>query len=187
MAERHPRLDEKLRAFIARQRIFFTATAAPDARVNLSPREGGALRVVDDLALAYLDRTGSGNETAAHLRADGRMTIMLCAFEGPPMILRLYGQGRILHRDSASDHAMLNRCVDGKAPDVARQIVRLDIDIGQTSRGFGVPLFDYKEDRTVLERWARGKSPDGISAYWREKNMTSIDGLPTGILEAPQQ
>lgn len=183
MAERHPEISEKLAAFIRAQRIFFSATAAPEGRINLSPREGSALRVLGPLTVAYMDRTGSGNETAAHLIADGRMTIMLCAFEGPPQILRLYGQGEILHRSSEAYARTLADHFAGAAPPGARQIVRLDVEIVQTSCGFGVPLFDFQEERKVLERWATGKGPDGIEAYWRQKNTTSMDGLPTGIFD----
>ena len=183
MAKQYPALTDELIEWIGRQRIFFTATATAESRVNLSPREGGAFRVVDPSTVIYLDRTGSGNETAAHLRADGRMTVMFCAVEGPPQILRLYGQGRIVDRRSGEFADLLAAHYDGAAPPGARQIVRLDVDLAQTSCGFGVPLFDYQRDRDVLTRWATAKGPDGLEAYWREKNTKSIDGLPTGIFE----
>ena len=107
MGDRFPSLAEKHRDFIARQRIFFTASAAPGARVNISPRESGALAVLDDHTVAYIDRTGSGAETVAHLRADGRLTIMFCAFDGPPNILRLYGRGESLFPGSAGYREIL--------------------------------------------------------------------------------
>ena len=183
MAEQFPELTDDLQEWIGRQRVFFTATAAAGGRINLSPKDGKALRVVDASTVVYMDQTGSGNETAAHLRADGRMTIMMCAFEGPPRILRLYGRGRVLHRDGAEYAETLAERFGGEAPPGARQIVRLDIDMAQTSCGFGVPLFAYERERDVLNRWATGKGPDGIAAYWREKNTASLDGLPTGILD----
>lgn len=183
MATQYPELSPDLQDWIARQRIFFTATATADSRINLSPRDGAALRVVDANTVAYLDQTGSGNETAAHVRADGRMTIMLCAVEGPPQILRLYGRGDILRKGVAAYADLLAAQFDGAEPPGARQIVRLDIKMAQTSCGFGVPLFDYQRERDVLTRWATAKGPDGIEAYWREKNVASIDGLPTGIFE----
>lgn len=186
MAERFPELTEKLIAFIGAQHVFFTASAAEGARINLSPREGAAFRVVDANTVIYLDRTGSGNETAAHLKADGRMTIMMCSFEGAPLILRLFGQGETLHRDSAAYKDLLETHFGGEAPPGARQIIRLNIELAQTSCGFGVPLYDYQEDRRVLERWAIGKKPAGIEAYWQEKNTHSMDGLPTGIFDAPK-
>ena len=100
MGERFPQLEPRHRDFIARQRIFFAASAAPNARVNVSPRGMDAFAVIDERTVAYLDRTGSGNETAAHLKADGRLTVMFCAFDGPPNILRLYGRGEALRRAS---------------------------------------------------------------------------------------
>lgn len=130
-------------------------------------------------AVAYLDRTGSGNETAAHLRADGRMTIMFCAFSGPPLILRLYGQGRAWPRGGAPYAELLRTAFGGEEPPGARQIVRLEADLVQTSCGFGVPLFDHAGDRPNLDRWARAKGKEGLVDYRREKNMRSIDGLPT--------
>ena len=185
MAQQFPELSEELAQWVADQKIFFTATAAPNARINLSPREGSALRVLGPNSVAYLDKTGSGNETAAHLKADGRMTIMLCSVEGPPRILRLYGKGRVIHRDSAEYAKILLGHFGGNAPPGARQIIHLDFDIAQTSCGFGVPLFAFERERDVLVRWATGKGEDGISAYWAEKNQKSIDGLPTGILDGP--
>jgi hypothetical protein len=179
MAKQYPAIGPEHREFIQRQHIFFTASAAPGARVNLSPREAGALRVLDGNAVAYLDQTGSGNETAAHLRADGRMTIMFCAFAGAPLILRLYGQGRACPRGGAEYAELLQSAFGGEEPAGARQIVRLSVDLVQTSCGFGVPLFDHAGDRPNLDRWARAKGEEGLIAYRQEKNMRSIDGLPT--------
>lgn len=184
MARQYPEIEPPLRRFIERQHIFFTATAAPGARVNISPRSTNHLRVLGPNSVCYLDLTGSGNETAAHLGADGRMTIMFCAFEGPPMILRLYGTGVAHHRDSAPFAELLEAEFGGEAPLGARQIVELDVDLAQTSCGYAVPEFEYQSERTVLDEWASKKGEDGIVDYWREKNMTSIDGLPTGIFGA---
>jgi hypothetical protein len=176
-------ISDSHRDFIERQHIFFTASAAPGTRINLSPRSTDTFRVLGPNAVVYLDRTGSGNETAAHLLADGRLTIMFCAFEGTPMILRLFGSGRVLHRDGLDYAGLVETAFNGWQPAGARQIVRLDIDLVQSSCGFGVPLFEYQSDRTLLERWAESKGPAGIDEYWREKNLRSIDGLPTGLLE----
>jgi hypothetical protein len=183
MAKQFPHLDERHRDFIRRQRIFFTASAAPGTRVNVSPRSTDMLRVLDQSCVIYLDRTGSGNETAAHLRADGRLTIMFCAVEGPPMILRLYGRGRILHRTSAAYAGLLATQFSSREPLGARQIVRLDIDLVQTSCGYGVPLFDYQGERPSMDRWAEEKGEAGLAAYQREKNIYSMDGQPTGLLD----
>src|SRR5579871_3740790 len=113
MGEQFPQLEAKHREFIDRQRVFFTASAAPDARINISPRGTDALAVIDERTVVYLDRTGSGNETAAHLKADGRLTIMLCAFEGPPNIMRLFGRGEVLHRGSPAYRELLESAFGG--------------------------------------------------------------------------
>ncbi|NOG70100.1 pyridoxamine 5'-phosphate oxidase family protein [Roseicella sp. DB1501] len=181
MARRFPRIEEAHRAFIARQHIFFAASAAPGARVNLSPREGAALRVLGPDAVCWLDRTGSGAETAAHLAADGRLTLMFCAFSGPPMILRLYGRGESLRRGSDAYAALLAGAYGGEEVPGARQIVRLAVDLVQTSCGYGVPLFEHVGERRTLEDWARRKGEAGLADYRTKKNARSLDGLPTGL------
>lgn len=183
MAKQFKSIDARLKDFIGRQHIFFTASATGDSRVNVSPRETGCLRIVDENTVVYLDRTGSGNETAAHLRADGRLTIMFCAFEGPPMILRLYGRGRSIRRGSLEYENIMTTHYDDLEPSGARQVILLDIDLVQTSCGFGVPLFDYKAERPSLDQWTDAKGPDGIEIYRREKNAYSMDGLPTGMFD----
>ena len=181
MGKQFPAMTPAHRDFIARQRIFFTATATDTSRVNISPRPTDALRVLDERTVAYLDQTGSGSETAAHLLADGRITLMFCAFEEPPNILRLYGRGASLLRGSAEYASLLTSTFDGEEPLGARQIVRMDVDLVQTSCGYGVPLFDYVGERTTLQRWAEHKGEAGLEEYWRLKNARSIDGLPTGL------
>ncbi len=131
--------------------------------MNISVRGTDALRVLGPNTVAYLDRTGSGNETAAHLRVDGRLTVMFCAFEGPPMILRLYGRGRILRRAIPDYANLIVSEFEGLEPVGARQIVMLDVDLVQTSCGFGVPLFDYTGERTIMTRWAEAKGEQGWS------------------------
>ncbi len=181
MAKQFEHITDAHRAFIRRQHIFFTASAAAGTRVNVSPRSTDSLRLLDDHAVAYLDRTGSGNETGAHLLADGRLTLMFCSFEGPPLIMRLYGRGRSLHRGSGEFTRLLEQAFAGHAPLGTRQIIRLDVDLVQTSCGYGVPLFGYEAERDTMERWSEAKGEDGLDAYQREKNVTSMDGLPTGL------
>jgi hypothetical protein len=183
MAKDYPALTPHLREFISRQHIFFTATAAAGTRVNISPRATDQFRLLGDNAACYLDRTGSGNETSAHLLADGRMTIMFCAVEGPPLILRLYGKGRVIHRSDAEYADVLTGQFAGVEPLGARQIVRIDFDLVKTSCGYGVPLMAYEGERDTMDRWAESKGGDGIRAYWQEKNLVSMDGLPTGFVE----
>lgn len=177
MAKQFERIEADHRSFLERQRLFFTGTAAPSGRVNVSPKGMDCLRVLDPNRVAYLDLTGSGNETAAHLLVSGRMTLMFCAFDGRPMILRLYGYARSLRRGSPGYVDLLPHW--SPEPMGARQIVLLDVDLVQTSCGYGVPLYHYRGDRPSLRRWAEAKGEEGLAAYRREKNARSIDGLPT--------
>jgi hypothetical protein len=169
--------------FILQQRIFFVGSAASNGRVNISPKDGAALRILTPSRVVYLDQTGSGNETAAHLKADGRLTIMFCAFAGAPMILRLYGHGTVFARGSADYRRLLAEQFEDDERPGARQLVMLEIDMVQTSCGYGVPLFDYVDERTTLTRWAMAKGEEGLEEYRLLKNTKSIDGFPTGILE----
>lgn len=183
MAKQFASIEPALRDFIERQHIFFVASATADSRVNVSPKGLDALRVLDANHVVYLDHTGSGSETAAHLKADGRLTIMFCAFEGAPMILRLYGRGHVLRRGGEEYAGLLAEKFGGVEPMGARQMVMLDIDLVQTSCGYAVPNYDYRQERPGLTRWAESKGEDGLDAYRREKNVRSIDGLPTGLFE----
>jgi hypothetical protein len=185
MAKRFASIEDKHLEFIERQKIFFAATAAEGTRINISPRPTTALRVIDRNTVCWLDLTGSGAETAAHLLADGRLTIMMTAFEGAPNIMRLYGRGRSVPAGTAEFDALLSAHFGGEAPLGARQIVVQDIDLVQTSCGYGVPLFDYEGERDNLARWAEHKGPEGIADYQRRENMESMDGLPTGLLPEP--
>jgi hypothetical protein len=182
MARFYPALEDRHRDFIAAQKLFFTATAPADGRINLSPKGMDSLRILDPRRVAYLDLTGSGNETAAHLRHDGRMTLMFCSFDAEPLILRLYGRGQVVRRQDAA-WAELRRHFPALPGE--RQLIVLDIDSVQTSCGYAVPLYDYRGGRDTLARWAEKKGPTGLLDYWREKNTVSIDGLPTGLLETP--
>lgn len=180
MAKFYSELNDAQRDFISRQHMFFTATAPRDGRINLSPKGMDSLRIISDRQAAYLDVTGSGNETAAHLMENGRMTLMFCSFEENPLILRLYGRGRpVRPRDPEWDALHQHfKTLPGE-----RQIIVLDIDSVQTSCGYAVPLFDYQGERETLARWAEKKGEQGIRDYWNEKNQVSIDGLPTGLLD----
>jgi hypothetical protein len=159
-------IDDKLAAWIGRQRLFFVATAPSDGgHVNLSPKGPiGSLRVVDERTVEYDDHVGSGAETAAHLRENGRICLMLCAFEGPPRIVRLHGRAEAV---PAADPA-----------DGVRGVIRVHVDRIADSCGYGVPLMEYVGERPQRELWLDRKGPDGLRDYVREKNGTSIDGLP---------
>lgn len=178
MAEQFGELSEAHQRFIAEQKIFFVATAARDGRVNLSPKGHETLKVLGANEILWLNLTGSGNETAAHVRDINRITLMWCAFEGPPRILRVYGTATLIHpRDAAwRDCAQMMPPLKG-----ARQYIRIKIDMAQTSCGYAVPLFEYQGERPILLDWAEKKGDEGLAAYWEEKNTKSLDGLPTGI------
>jgi len=180
MARFYPALEAKHRDFIAAQKLFFTASGTADSRLNLSPKGMDSLRVLSDTRVAYLDLTGSGNETAAHLKHDGRMTMMWCSFDTDPLILRLYGRGRAVRRQDA-EWSELRRHFPALPGE--RQLIVLDIESVQTSCGYAVPRYLYKGERDTLARWAEKKGTVGLLDYWREKNQASIDGLPTGLLE----
>ncbi len=183
MAKDFPALTDHHRKFIAAQRVFFTASAAPGSRVNISPRATEWFRVLSDNAACYLDRTGSGNETAAHALAGGPMTIMFCAFAGPPLILRLYGHGTAIMRGTAAYDEILAAHF-GTEPMGARQLMRIDFDLVKTSCGYGVPFFEYTGERDQMDRWCEAKGEEGLLAYRQDKNLVSMDGLPTGFVEA---
>ncbi len=176
------KLNRTLRTFIEKQPMFFVATADTTGRVNVSPKGMDTLRIEDDNCIVWLNLSGSGNETAAHVRATGRMTLMFCAFEGNAMILRVYGQARTYHpRDEDWD-----RLVSG-FPKLSgsRQIFDLDIDLVQTSCGTGVPLMEFRKSRgeEELEPFYDDMGSDGVKDYWQRKNTQTIDGKPTGIFE----
>ena len=181
MAKFYDALDEKLNKFIAKQQMYFVATAAADGRVNLSPKGYDSLRVLGPNRVVWLNMTGSGNETAAHLQEVNRMTIMFCAVEGAPLILRLYGTAQTIHpRDEAWGELSALFPNDGPGN---RQIFDMTIESVQTSCGFGVPFFDFVGERDTLLKDAAHKGTDGIKDYWEKKNVVSIDGLPTGLFE----
>lgn len=178
------KLNGTLRAFIERQPMFFVATAAPEGRVNVSPKGADSLRVLSDTQIRWLNLTGSGNETAGHVLQSPRMTLMFCAFTGDAMILRVYGTATVLHpRDAGwADAATLFPPMAG-----SRQIFDVAIDLVQTSCGTGVPRMQLegpRADDELLPYYAE-MGEDGVDAYWRRKNLTTIDGYPTGLLDAP--
>ena len=180
MGKQYNSLSPTLQTFIENQQIFFVATAAPDGRVNVSPKGMNSLRILGPNKVVWLNVTGSGNETAAHLLEHPRMTLMWCAFEGRPSILRLYGNATTYHpRDNGWDERLaLFLALPG-----ARNIFELEFDLVQTSCGMAVPYFDYVGERDDLKNWALNKGPEGIGKYWQEKNQTSLDGKPTAIFE----
>lgn len=174
-------LDEKLIAFIEAQPLFFVASAVAEGRVNLSPKGLDTFRVLGPNLVAYLDITGSGNETAAHAKAGGRATMMFCSFSRNPLVLRLFGKTRV----GQSGSALWNQYIDRFDPlPGARQIVVMDVESCQTACGFGVPMMSLEKTRTALIDTWESRGPEETEAYRQRKNLVSIDGLPTGWAEA---
>lgn len=180
MAKFYTEIPPSLQDFIKDQKIFFTSTAPRQGRINLSPKGINTFRCIDSKTVAYLDLTGSGNETSAHLIENGRMTIMFCSFSEQPLILRLYGQGRVV-RPKDQEWERFSPLFDSLPGE--RQIIVLEIDSVQTSCGFGVPIYEFQQERDTLLEWATKKGEEGIQEYWAQKNQKSIDGLPTKLLE----
>jgi hypothetical protein len=180
-------IDEHQREWIARQALFFVGTAPldGDGHVNVSPKGPiGSLRVLDEHKVAYLDVIGSGAETIAHLRENGRIVVMLCAFEGPPRILRLHGRGEVVTPDDPRFADLLVRChfEDPAVPEARRSIVVVDVTRVADSCGYGVPLMSYEGKRPHLEAWTgkkvRAGGQEALAEYQRRKNSRSLDGLP---------
>ena len=171
--------DDHIR-FIEAQKMFFVATGGADGWLNLSPKGLDSLRVLDNNRLVWLNLTGSGNETSAHVQENPRMTLMLNAFEGPAEILRIFGQAKVVHhKDEAWDELVnLFPYSDG-----SRQIFDLSIKRVQTSCGYAVPEYTFKKDRDILTKWTKARGTHGIQDYWRQKNTQSIDGIDTHIVE----
>jgi len=180
MGKTYDGISDRHRGFIERQSLFFVATAplAVDGHVNVSPKGLDSFRVLSEDRVAYLDLTGSGNETSAHLAENGRITFLFCSFSGSPKILRLYGTGRtVLPGDEEWEE------LAGRFPETpgARQVILVDVQRVQTSCGFGIPLMENVGDRDTLPRWAESRGTEGLEEYWREKNAVSIDGLSTPL------
>lgn len=184
MAKQFPGFEDHHTAFIRAQHIFFTGSAAETGRVNVSPKGMDSLRVLGPNRLIWRNLTGSGNETAGHLARVNRLTIMWCAFDTRPLIMRAFGQAEVIHRgedgwDARDAHF---------TPDIgARQIFDMTVDLVQTSCGYGVPFLDFAGERPTMTAWARDKGPDGIPAYWAQENAQTIDGFPTGIPVGPAE
>jgi hypothetical protein len=178
MGKLHSEISRELRAFIERQPLFFVATAPSGStgHVNLSPKGLDALRVLGPREVAYLDSVGSGAETIAHLRDNGRITLMFCAFDGGPNILRLYGTGEVIEPQDAA-FTLLQPAFGEPLPGT-RAIIRIGVDRIADTCGFGVPLLEFRSQRPTLTTWASRKGPEALREYQRQNNARSIDGLP---------
>ncbi len=171
-------LDDASVKFISEQKVFFVATAPAEGRINLSPKGIDTFKVLNTKRAVWLNLTGSGNETAAHLLENNRITVMFCAFEGKPNILRIYGHANSVYPGDPSWNELIRLFPELPG---TRQLIDIHIDHIQNSCGMGVPILRFQNERDELLCWAEKKGPDGISEYWKEKNKVSIDGKSTGL------
>ncbi len=176
-------IEPRLQTFIAEQKMFFVATAPRRGRLNLSPKGMDTFRCLSPNRVAYLDLTGSGNETAAHLKDDGRLTVMFCSFGPKPMILRLYGDGQVVQ---PGEPEWAELAAEFELLPGTRQIIVQQVESVQTSCGFGVPVFEAAQERDTLRVASEKKGEQGLVDYRRKKNLVSIDGLPTGLVIAKE-
>jgi pyridoxamine 5'-phosphate oxidase-like protein len=179
MSDVYDRIDSALAEWIRRQHVYFVATAprADDGYVNCSPKGLDSLRVLDERTIAYLDLTGSGVETIAHLKENGRIVVMLCAFDGPPRIVRLHGRGTVI---APNDPAFAALAATFPPQSGVRSVIRVELTRISDSCGYAVPLMNFVAEREALTMWSDKKGPDGVVEYQREKNAASLDGL-TGV------
>ena len=175
MGKEYTEIDDRIQGWMARQHVFFVATAAAGGHVNCSPKGLDCLRVLGARELAYVDTGGSGIETVAHLRDNGRITLMMCAFDGPPKIYRFYGRGTAVEPQDDGFDALLARF---PAMPAARSIIRIEIERIIDSCGYGVPLYEFRQQRDSLGNYFGKQSEDDIREYRRKRNASSLDGLP---------
>lgn len=177
MGSMHPEIDDRVRHFIAAQHLFFVATAplSRDGHINLSPKGLDSFRILGPRQVAYLDHNGSGIETVSHVRENGRLTIMFCAFEGKPNILRLHGRGRVIEPADSEFPGLLGQFTPRA---LVRSIIVMNVTRIADSCGFGVPLYEFRGDRDQLIVSSERKGPEGMREYQQKKNAASLDGLP---------
>ena len=176
MGKVYQKLDERLIAFIQKQKLFFVSTAAlaQESLINISPKGYDSLRILDETTVAYIDLTGSGAETIAHLKENQRITFLFCAFEGPPKLVRLHGKGEVLERDTPAFESLKHLFPNYVS---ARSIIKVSVHRISDSCGYTVPLYDFKEDRDTMHKWAANKGEAALVDYRKEKNSKSLDGL----------
>ena len=182
MGKFHDAIKPAHQEFISRQHIFFVSTAplSAEGHINLSPKGLDSFRVLSDHRVGYMDLISSGNETSAHTLENGRITFMFCSFEGAPNILRLYGKGQTVLPGTKEWELFASYFTIYPS---TRQIILADIDLVQTSCGYGVPLYNYAGERDIHFDWAEKKGKEGLETYMKEKNRISLDGLPTKLME----
>lgn len=178
MAKKFEQLESEHKAFIERQHLYFVGSAGAEGYVNVSPKGMDSLRILNSRRLIWLNLTGSGNETAAHVLENARMTVMFSSFDKQPLILRVYGRAEVVYPHDEKWHQLIEHFPEYTG---ARQIFDLSIELVQTSCGFAVPYYDFVSERDTLVNWADKRGRDGVKAYWVEKNQVSLNGKKTGI------
>ncbi len=179
MSEKFTELTTTHIEFIQQQHIFFVGTAGAESMINVSPKGMDSFRVISPTRIIWLNLTGSGNETAAHVLENQRMTVMFCSFEKQPLILRLYGNAEVVHPRDASWNELIALFPEYTG---ARQLFDLKLSMVQTSCGYAVPFYELKGERPTLDKWANNRGREGIQQYWVEKNTRSLNGKDTGML-----
>ncbi|MGI9282177.1 MAG: pyridoxamine 5'-phosphate oxidase family protein [Endozoicomonas sp.] len=180
MGKLYQEITEDQASFIEQQKMFFVGTAAEEGTVNISPKGMDSFRVISNRQIAWLNLTGSGNESSAHVQINPRMTIMFCAFEGAPLILRLYGKARVLHRNDDDWPSYISLFPETPG---TRQVFVLDIDQTQSSCGTAVPFYEFQQGRDTLNKSFERRGQEGVEKYWLQANQESLDGFPTRIKE----
>ena len=178
MAKQFPEIDRTHRAFIEDQHLFFTGSAAPEGRVNVSPKGMDSLRILGPNRIVWMNLTGSGNETAGHMLENPRMTLMWCSFAQRPLILRCYGTAQTLHPGDDGWDDLAGLFPPHRS---ARQVYDVTVDLVQTSCGYAVPFMEYAGERDTMQKWVDGKSDRDLRDYWAQKNTKTIDGKKTGV------
>lgn len=180
MGTKYDKLNNKIIDFIEQQKIFFVASATSDSYINLSPKGMDSLKILDNNRVIWMNATGSTNETSAHVQRDGRMTIMFSSFEKEPLIVKLIGTAKVVHKNDNEWEKLSPYLPDMPG---ARQIFDLKIDFALTVCGMAVPFFEYKGERNDLKKWAKEQGDEGLKKYWEKKNQLSLNNEPTYILE----
>lgn len=181
MADKFETLQSQHEEFIADQHLFFVGSAGAEGFINVSPKGLDSLRILDQTRLIWLNLTGSGNETAAHVLENARMTVMFCSFDKQPLILRIYGNAEVVYPDHKNWPDLIRQFPNYIG---ARQIFDLKIELVQTSCGFAVPFYEFTGERDTLTKWADKRGIDGIKEYWGKKNVTSLNGKDTGVAKS---
>ncbi len=180
MAVKFENINEEHKAFIAKQKMFVVGSAGADGFINVSPKGMDSLKILDEKTVIWVNYTGSGNETSAHVQENGRMTIMFNSYDKAPMIMKLYGTAEVFHNADESWEALLSHF---SFKEGARQIFKLNVELLLTSCGYAVPQYTYVGERETLKKWVEKKGEEGIKAYWQENNVETLNGVKTNILE----